>query len=138
VTAGAVLAERDLIRERRGKSTIDVSAAEVLANPDDYPSLRAFGPADADEAILIATKDAIRKAYKSLVIEIERRADQPPTEIRVLHAPPDEDGERDYRTIAEIKENPKDLPRLVADLRKEARSYAQKVESVLAEVELAL
>ena len=138
-TPDGVLAEHDAIEERCGKATVEASAREVLRAPGDYPNLTAFCPDSTEEAVLIATKDAIRKAYRSVIFErAPRSGASPPREIRVLHGVRDDSGERVYQHLNVIREDPKSLRRLVADLRGDAEAYASKMRNVLSEIESAL
>ena len=45
VTPEGIMAERDRIEHDYGKATIENSVTAVLAHPEKYPNLRAFGPA---------------------------------------------------------------------------------------------
>lgn len=137
-SADGVIAERDLIQERQGGATVNAAFREVEDHPGDFPNIRAFYPQSPEDAWEVAAKDAIRKAFKSVVIvrlkpvpgsDVPRQV-----EVRVLHAVPDAGGTREYKPLVVIKENSKDLAVLVRDLRAEAGSYARKLENVLEEV----
>lgn len=140
-TADGVVAERDLIEQRQGAVTVDAAYAEIQTNPKDFPNIRAFYPASADEAWEVAAKDAIRKAFKSVVIVREKPSpgsDQPRrVEIRQVHAVPSPGG-RQYKMLATIRENQKDLSALFKDLKAEADSYYSKFQNVMEEIGAAI
>jgi hypothetical protein len=140
-TPEGVMAERDLIEQRCGDVTVAVAANEVMRAPEAYPNLNSFCPQTVSEAWFIATREGVRTAFKSIVIErITDRASGEPkiVEVRQLHAIRDDNGERVYKPLDIIRQSDKDLQSLVRDLRTEAESYARKMTNILMEVEAAL
>jgi hypothetical protein len=132
------MTERDLIQERQGAVTVIAAFHEIEDHPGDFPNIRAFYPQSFEDAWEIAAKDAIRKAFKSVIImrlkpvpgsDVPRQI-----EIRALHAIRQDGEDRQYKPLNIIRENQKDLAALIRDLQAEAGSYTRKVENVLAEV----
>jgi len=71
VSAEGIMAERDRIEHDFGKATIEHAVDAVLKDPDGYPNLRAFGPADEGAAMRqgIAEAEAEPDADVSLLFE---------------------------------------------------------------------
>jgi hypothetical protein len=143
VTAEGVMEERSRIEDRYGEATIDNSVAAVLAEPEVFPNLAAFGPADADDAIRRATAEGIRIAYRSVVrVKITPSGAEVTRPVRVIHAVPSQDpenaGKLAFKEIDTIKKDPIDTKNLVKQLKMDAHAFAAKLEDVLAEIESAL
>lgn len=136
VTPEGVMEERDRIEHDYGKATIDNSVAAVMKHPEKYPNLRAFGPADEKEALRQGIARGIRAAYQAVVIRrVEPKETVPARQIRVLHSVQDSAGDLVYRPIEAIRQVPDQRKFLIAQLRRDADLFADKMRDVLAEIE---
>lgn len=139
VTPEGILAERDRIEHDYGKATIANSVAAVMAHPDKYPNLRAFGPADESEAMRRAIAEGIRVAYRSVIIKREpvKNEKPEPRQVRILHSVRDAEGELVYKPLDVIRESPAEVAYLIEQLRKDADNFASKMRDCLAEISAA-
>lgn len=137
VTPEGVIQERDRIEHDYGKATIENSVAAVLKYPEKYPNLRAFGPKNPDEAMRRGIADGIRSAYQAVVHihRLEPKQKVEARQIRVIHSVKDSDGDLVYRPIQAIRESPDQKKWLIAQLRRDANLFADKMRDVLAEIE---
>jgi hypothetical protein len=136
VSAEGIMAERDRIEHDFGKATIEHAVDAVLKDPDGYPNLRAFGPADEGAAMRQGIAEGIRRAFRAVVII--REAPKPQAQarqIRVLHNVQDNDGDLVYRPITAIRQSPDQRKYLIGQLRRDADSFADKLRDTLAEIE---
>jgi hypothetical protein len=135
-TPEGVMEERDRIEHDYGKATIENSVDAVVSDPDKYPNLRAFGPADEADAMHRGITEGIRRAYRAVVI---RRVESPEKaevrQIRVLHNVKDDDGDLVYRSIQVIRESPGEKKWLISQLRRDANLFAARMADVLAEID---
>lgn len=135
-TPEGVMEERDRIEHDYGKPTIENSVNAVLKHPDKYPNLRAFGPADEKEALRQGIARGIRTAYQAVVIRrVEPQQKVEPRYIRVIHSVQDDAGDLVYRPIQAIRQVPGERKYLIAQLRRDAQVFAEKMKDVLAEIE---
>jgi len=136
VTPEGIMAERDRIEHDYGKATIENSVTAVLAHPEKYPNLRAFGPSNDQDAMRRGITDGIRAAYRSVIIlRTEAKQKVEARQIRVIHSVQDKDGDLVYRPIQVIRESPDEKKSLIAQLRRDANLFAEKMRDVLAEIE---
>ena len=136
VTPEGVAAERDRIKRDFGKPTIENSVDAVLKTPEEYPNLRAFGPADDEDAMRQGIARGIRHAYQAVVIV--RRPEKEKTEpryIRVFHSVKDDDGDLVYEPLTVIRESPSERRYLIKQLRRDADLFADKMRDTFAEIE---
>lgn len=132
VTPDMVLAELDDIRERFGRLAVDDAVKAVLAEPERYPALRAFGPVDAEQAYRDAIKAGVEYAVRVLVVV--RTPDEGP-ETRLLHIAHDPgDGASVWADVPTIAASEPMQRELVTSLRRDATAFARKMESTLAEL----
>ena len=135
-TPEGVMEERDRIEHDYGKATIDNSVDAVLAHPDKYPNLRAFGPANEKEALRLGIANGIRQAYRAVVIRrVEPEQKVPARQIRVLHSVQDSAGDLVYKPIQAIRTISDEKKYLIGQLRRDAALFAEKMNDVLAEIE---
>lgn len=135
VTPAGILAERDRIEHDYGKVTLDNSVTAVMADPEKYPNLRAFGPADEGEAMRRGIAEGIRRAYRSITFKREAPAAKPESrQIRILHSVQDSDGDRVFKPLDVIRKSPDERAWLLDDLRKDADELADKLRDCLAEI----
>lgn len=136
VTPEGVMEERDRIEHDYGKATIDNSVDAVMGDPEKYPNLRAFGPSDEADAMRRGIAQGIRMAYKSVVIKrTEPQQKVEARQIRVIHSVMDAAGDLVYKPIQVIRESPAEKKYLIAQLRRDAELFAEKMKDVLAEIE---
>lgn len=136
VTPEGILEERDRIEHDYGSATIENSVAAVLKHPEKYPNLRAFGPADKDEAWRQGITDGIRKAYRAVVIvRIKPEQKTEARQIRVIHSVQDSSGDLVYKPIQAIRQSPGERKFLIGQLRRDADLFAEKLRDTLAEIE---
>jgi hypothetical protein len=131
VTPDGILAELDDIKERFGKATPEAATKAVLAEPERYPMLRAFGPANAEEAFERAIRDGITYAVR-MIVHIED--DPTVTETRARFLVEDDQGDQVWEPMPVIVKNEKYQNQLIRELRGDASAFAQKLENVLAEI----
>jgi hypothetical protein len=90
VTVQDVLDDRDRVILEHGEASVELATRAVLADPDKYPALRAFGPPDMEVAFENAIADGVRYAFGAVerirVISMPT-ATQPGREIRVRELP---------------------------------------------------
>jgi len=135
VTPEGIMEERDRIEHDYGKVTIENSVEAVLASPEKYPNLRAFGPADEAEAMRQGVADGIRRAYRVVVVRrVNPEGRSESRQIRVIHSIRDQDDEFTYKPLEVIRESPEDRKYLILQLQKDADAYADKMRDVLAEI----
>jgi hypothetical protein len=135
VTPEGVMAERDRIEHDYGKATIDNSAEAVMAHPEKYPNLRAFGPGSEKEAMRRAIEQGIKYAYRAVTVQRVSPSGKPEArQIRVIHSIRDDDGELSYKPIQVIRQSPDECKYLIGQLQKDADNYANKMRDVLAEI----
>lgn len=135
-TPQGVMEERDRIEHDYGKATIDNSVEAVIKHPEKYPNLRAFGPADKDEALRQGIAQGIRSAYQAVVIRrVEPQQKVEARQVRVIHSVKDDAGDLVYRPIQAIRQQPDQKKWLIAQLRRDANLFADKMRDVLAEIE---
>ena len=136
VTPEGIMAERDRIEHDYGKATIENSVAAVMAHPEKYPNLRAFGPGSKDDAMRRGIAEGIRSAYQAVVIRrAEARQKSEARQIRVIHSVKDGAGDLVYRPIQAIRQSPGERKYLIASLRRDASLFAERMRDVLAEIE---
>lgn len=134
VTPGAVMAEMDAIEAEYGKKTPELAADAVIAHPEQYPALRAFGPESPDAAFRKAIRDGITYAMRCIVlVEEDKPKDEP--EVRALFLVTDPDGDKVYEPIENIAINVDYRAQLIAELRKDAMTFTTKMNNTLAEIE---
>ena len=136
-SANGVMAEYYMTAEVSGGHASAANAAKVvMANPEKYPNLRAFGPADAEEALRLGIQRGISEAFRSVVIIREPKTkDDKPRMVRVLHSVHDEEGEQVFKPLEVISRDKGMRKDLLAQLRNDAKVFAAKVEVVLAELD---
>lgn len=136
VTPAGIMEERDRIERDFGKVTIEHATDAVIKNPGDYPNLRAFGPADEEDAMRRGITEGIRRAFRIITVRRDEPEVKPePRQIRVIHSVQDSDGDIVYRPITAIKESPAERKYLISQLRQDADRFADKLRDVLAEIE---
>jgi hypothetical protein len=135
VTPNGVAEERDRIKHDYGKATIENSVNAVMSDPDKYPNLRAFGPANEEDAMRRGIAAGIQYAYRAVVIDRPEPKQQETRQVRVFHSVPDDDGDLVYEPIQAIRESPRERKWLIGQLRRDVRLFRSKMEDVLAEIE---
>lgn len=137
VTPEGVAEERDRIdHDYGGKATIENAVDAVMAHPDKYPNLRAFGPPNAEAAMRQGIMQGIRAAFRSVVIvRLDPGPEAAPRYVRVIHSVQDTDGDLVYQPIQVIRQVPAERRFLIASLRRDAALFADKMRDVLAEIE---
>jgi hypothetical protein len=140
VTPEGVQEERDRIdHDYGGKATIENAVDAVMAHPDKYPNLRAFGPADETEAMRRGIMQGIRMAFRVVVVErLDPGPQAVPRYVRVIHSVQDDEGNLVYKPIEVIRQDPAEKKYLIASLRRDAVAYSDKQRDVLAEIEEAI
>ena len=123
VTPEGIMQERDRIEHDYGKVTIEHAVDAVLAHPEKYPNLRAFGPGDETEAMRRGITEGIRRAFRIVIVRREEPAPKAAEsrQIRVIHNVQDADGDLVYRPISAIRESPEERGSLTAYRRGLAR-----------------
>ena len=135
VTPDGIMAEREQIERDFGKVTIEHAVDAVIKNPENYPNLRAFGPADEEDAMRRGITDGIRRAFRAVAIRRQEPEAKPePRQIRVIHSVQDSDGDIVYKPITAIKKSPVERKSLIAQLQQDANRYADRQRDVLAEI----
>lgn len=137
VTPDGVRGERDRIERDWGKATIDNSVEAVIKDPDDYPNLRAFGPADEEDAMRQGIARGIRAAYQAITVKRVNK-EQSVRYVRVIHSVRDEEGDLVYKPIQAIRDVPEELKYLVETLQRDALRYHERMQDTLAEIKEAL
>lgn len=136
VTPDGVAAERDRIEHDYGKATIENSVEAVLAHPEKYPNLRAFGPADEADAMRQGITAGIRRAYRAVAISrTEPKKETETRWVRVFHSVEDKDGDLVYKPLEAIRQSPSERKYLIGQLRHDAGLFAERMRDVLAEIE---
>jgi hypothetical protein len=133
ITPEIVLAELDDVEAACGKKTPELATDEVIAYPEKYPALRAFGPASPDAAFKEGIRRGITYAVRAIV-EIEEVVNGEPEEIRALFLVTDSDGDEVYQTLEVIAREPDQAAELLQELRADARAFSRKLNSVLATI----
>jgi hypothetical protein len=132
VTADGVIAELWDIGERFGSRSVEAATKAVLAEPGRYPMLRAFGPANMEEAFEKCIRDGITYAVRMVVIHKESGPEY--VEVRPVYLVPNEAGERVYEPIEVIAKSQPLQNYLIGELRGDAAAFARKLENTLAEI----
>ena len=136
VTPEGVMEERDRIERDFGKVTIEHAVDAVLKDPDGYPNLRAFGPADEDAAMRQGITEGIRRAFRAVIIVREAPKPQAQSrQIRVIHSVQDAAGDLVYKPIQAIRQSPSERKFLIGQLRRDADLFAERMRDTLAEIE---
>jgi hypothetical protein len=130
ITAGQVMSELDAIEARFGRRSVDDCAKAVLAEPEQYPALRAFAPPDAETALREAVREAV--LYATRIIVKDTGPGEP--ETRLLHVVHADDGAAIWADVPAIAASEPYQRELVRDLRKDAAAFARKMNDVLAEL----
>lgn len=135
VTPDGIMAERSQIEQDYGRVTTELSVEAVLAQPERFPNLRAFGPADEADAMRRALAEGIRNAYRSVVI-VRPETRKP---LRAIHRldRKNDDGtfESVFKEFEVIRRTPEDRKALIKQLRQEAEAFQGKLVNVLTELE---
>jgi hypothetical protein len=132
ITPDMVLADLHAVRDRYGRMAVDDAVKAVLAEPERYPALRAFGPPDAETAFRDAVREGIEYAVRVLVVV--RLPDEGP-ETRLLHITHDPgDGAAVWADVPTIAASEPMQRELVRNLQRDARAFTRKLESTLAEL----
>jgi hypothetical protein len=132
ITPEMVLAELDDIAGRVGRRSVDDAVKLVIAEPGHYPALRAFGPADAEEAFRNAIREAITYAVR-VIVNVPDDYDEP--ETRVLHIVHDPgDGAAIWADVQTIAASTPFQVELIATLRRDADAFGRKLRDTLAEI----
>jgi hypothetical protein len=136
VTPDQVMAEMDAVEAEFGKKTPELAADAVIARPEQYPALRSFGPESPDAAFRKAIRDGITYAMRCIVIVEEDKPEaKGEPEVRALFLVTDPDGDRVYEPIEAVAVNVDYRAQLIAELRRDARTFAAKMDNTLAEIE---
>lgn len=136
VTADGVMEERERIVNSYGKASIEASTLAVMSEPETYSNLRAFGPADPEEAFREGIANGIRYAYANIVpVRVSNGTKNQTREVRILFPVHDEEGDLVYEPISVIKESEVQRKELIHSLSRDAEAFAQKLRDVLAELD---
>lgn len=133
VTPEQILAELDDIEDLYGTKSPAVAAEAVLKDPERFPALRSFGPADEAEAFRDAIRRAVTYAVR-IIVEVSDDADVPGPEVRLLHLVADDGGDLEWRTLRVIASDEKLRLQLIGELASDADAFAAKQRNVLEEI----
>jgi hypothetical protein len=132
VNAGQVVAELDAIEQQFGRKSVDDTVKAVIAEPDRYPSLRAFGPPDAETAFIEAMRAGIEYAVR--IVVKDSAPGEPETRLlHVVHDPAD--GAPVWADVPAIAQSESYQVELTRNLRRDAEAFSRKLVAVFAELE---
>jgi hypothetical protein len=132
VTADGVLAERERIKEKHGHANPEIMAQAVTDAPEEYPMLRSFGPADAEEAFRTVMRDRMAYAIRMIVPVTESRSAVP---VRALILVTEDDGVQDYESFEVIAGSERMRNEIMDRLVRESDTYTRRLNDSLREIQ---
>lgn len=134
ITPDQVLAEIDALQAIRpqGVGITDFAADQVIAKPEKYPALRAFGPKDADEAFWEAVRAGVAYAIRMVIEVADDIASS--SEIRARFLVRNSEGDSVYEPITVIIKEPDYKNQLLTELENDLEAFGRKQRNVLAEI----